>query len=115
MADITVVRPGPSGASIGGASSTSASGDTFTNDGKTILRFTNTNGSARNVTIAPKVTATVPYGSYKTYTINVPATSGDVVAGPFEPSIYNDPATNKVSMTYDAVTNLSVYAISCGA
>jgi hypothetical protein len=114
MAVLTVLKPGTNAngfVNIGGAQSPAGGGDEFPNDGKTILRFTNTNAATRTATIAPFTAATLP-GVWKTWSLVVPATNGDIVTRAFEPGIYNN-ASGNVPMTYDAVTNLSVYCISC--
>lgn len=84
-------------------------GNTFTNDGTTLLRFKNTNAATRTATVTfasqaiDGSTLTNPTG--KSYTI--PLTTGDRLCGPFPVVTYG---TNPL-ITYDAVSNLSVTVI----
>jgi len=80
-------------------------GDSFPNDGRTIVQFKNTNAAARNVTTVTQLT--VDGKAVADDVINVPATTGDKIIGPFPPSIYND-VNGRVQLTYDASTNLTV-------
>ena len=84
-------------------------GDQFANDGKTVLHFKNTNAAARNVTIN-SVTA-CDQGSDHDLVVNVPATTGDKMAGPFPVARFLN-SSGFVTMTYDAVTNLTVAVLS---
>lgn len=91
-------------------------GDTFVNDGRTMVHFTNTNASARTVTIPANDTSRPGFGTIATpdTVINVPgnATNGGVcTAGPFPTERFNDPTTGLVSMSYSAVTGLSVSVV----
>ena len=83
----------------------SAGGDSFPNDGGTLLHFKNTNAAARNVTIATQIT--VDGKAVADDVINIPATTGDKMVGPFPSGIYND-VNGRVQLTYDAATNLTV-------
>lgn len=84
-------------------------GDTFPNDGRTFLHYKNTNAAARVCTV--NSIRPCDQGQDHNEVINVGATTGDEMAGPFDPARFNDPTTGLVSVTYDAVTNLSVAAI----
>lgn len=79
-------------------------GDRFMNDGRTFVRFKNTNAAARTVTFAIPITVdgqTVPGKA-----LTVPATTGDVTSDVFPPE-YNN-ATGEVTFTYSAVTDLTI-------
>lgn len=51
---------------------------------KTLLRVTNTNGSARNLIIRAGVMPPALASGQGDLTVSVPATTGDVIVGPFE-------------------------------
>jgi hypothetical protein len=84
-------------------------GDQVANDGKILLHFKNTNASARNVTI-DSVTA-CNQGSDHNIVVNVPATTGDKMVGPFDAARFTN-ATGFLTWTYDAVTNLTVAVLT---
>jgi hypothetical protein len=105
---------------FGGTNYTSASaaggGDTFANDGKTFLLFTNGNASARTLTIAANDATKPGFGTIVTpdTTVTIPGSGtngGLCVVGPFPTGRFNDPSTGRVSLSYDAVTGLTVAAI----
>lgn len=81
-----------------------ADGSTFANDGRTFLHLKNTNGTARNVTIASSVT--VDGLAVADVTVQIPLTSGDKMIGPFEPGIFG----TTVTITFDAVADLTIQA-----
>lgn len=84
-------------------------GDQFVNDGKTYVQFKNTNASPRVVTIASPVACS--QGVLHPVVVTVPATTGDVKVGPFPVGRFTNP-TGFVTMTYDAVANLTVGVFS---
>lgn len=84
-----------------------AGGDLLPNTGVEWLEFANTSGSAITVTINGYVDGV----AVAIQTVSVPATTGRKKVGPFPPSIYNN-ASNQVSITYSAVTSLTVGAYS---
>ncbi|HYH68446.1 MAG TPA: hypothetical protein VD866_27380 [Urbifossiella sp.] len=104
---------------FGGLNYTSASAtvaDSFANDGKTFLLFTNGNASARALTLAANDAEKPGYGTIATpdtvVTIPGSGTNGGLcVVGPFPTERFNDPATGRVSYTIDAVTGLTVAAV----
>jgi hypothetical protein len=98
---------------IGAGATPAGGGDVFPNDGRTMLRFTNSNGSVRNVTITPPNALSDPFRLQKTLTFQIPATTGDFLTTRIDPGIYNDISGN-CSLTYDAVTGLTVWVISQG-
>ena len=81
-------------------------GDTFVNDGKTFFELKNTNASPRVATIDS--TAVCNYGFDHNVAVTVPATTGNKVVGPFPVSRFG----TTVTVTYDAVANLTVAAFS---
>jgi hypothetical protein len=115
MANLTLQTVG-----FGGLNYTSASadvaGDTFNNDGRTFLLYTNANASPRTLTIAANDTTRPGFGNIVTpdtvITIPGSGTNGGLcTVGPFPTERFNDPTTGKVSLAYSAVTGLSVAAI----
>jgi hypothetical protein len=94
MAVITVNQAAVVGANIA-YSSIAVGGDTFPNDGKTVLLFHNT-GSAVTVTITPQKLI----GGLTIQPVSKAVVSGtDVVIGPFDPTIFNTAAGAAV-LTY---------------
>jgi hypothetical protein len=82
---------------------------TFSNDGNVFLHFEKTGAGACTVTvITPGTVAGGIAVADPTYT--VPATTGDVMVGPFPPDVFNDPATGLVSFTMSDVVGMSVAA-----
>jgi hypothetical protein len=113
MAAITVIKPGISEDNMGAGAACSAGGDYFVNDGVTLLRFTNTDGSPVTVTVdCPNACS---YGGTTVHdeTLTVAATTGDIIAGPWATAKYND-SSGYVQLTYSAVTALKVWALSAG-
>lgn len=85
-------------------------GDSFVNDGRTMLRWKNTSGAP--ITVTFPIVTTVDGQAVASKTISVPATTGDVPTDVFPPD-YND-TLGRVNCTYSAVTSLTVacYKIS---
>lgn len=72
------------------------------------LHFKNTNAAARVVTLAiPSSASTYPNVTYTNVAVTVPATTGDKLVGPIS-ALFKDPTTGRCTITYDAVTNLTV-------
>lgn len=78
---------------------------TFPNDGRTFLHIKKSGAGICTVTV-------VTPGTYRgqgiadlTYT--VPASTGDKLAGPFPPDLYNDPATGLVTISFSETTGLT--------
>jgi hypothetical protein len=89
--------------------SAASGGDSFLNtDGRTFLQIKNA-GSSITVTIASRKLCS--QGHDHDPVITVGATTGDVMAGPFNPEEFND-AAGLVSVTYSAVTSVTVAAFS---
>jgi hypothetical protein len=89
--------------------SASAGGDSFVNDGQTLLRIKNAGGSPVTLTVVAQ-----SFSNHKTkvnQTVTVPATTGDMIVGFFDPSRFND-QNGQVQLTYSAVTSVTVVPIS---
>lgn len=108
MAVLTVQQVALAGLTPTYASAASG-GDSFPNDGKTILHVKNSDSSSHGCTQASQV-ATTPGRAPANNTVTVPATTGDKMIGPFDPNIWND-ANGYVQITYAAVTGVTVAAI----
>ena len=93
-----------------------AAGSIIPGDGRTFLHFKNT-GAVLTVTV--QTAYTPPGETLVAHTKVVPATTGDVMIGPFEPWIFNrasgvaDPGT--VYIDYTAVAGLTVACLTLGA
>lgn len=90
--------------------SATGGGDTFLADSDTMLRVKNASGSAITVTVVTPRTDLAGNAVADT-TFSVPATTGDVLAGPFPAEIYNDPTAGVASITYSGVTSLTIAAL----
>ncbi len=78
------------------------------NDGKVVLHFKKTGAGECTVTVTtPREFDGLAVADL---TFTVPATTGDVFAGPFPPYAYNDGKDN-LSFTVSEVTGLSVAAL----
>lgn len=82
------------------------------NDGRTWLHFKKTGAGACNVTLS--TFKEVDGLTKPTRLIVVPATTGDIMAGPFPREIYNDPATGKLQFTLSEITGLTVAIATLG-
>ncbi|MFQ5775858.1 MAG: hypothetical protein ACE5GS_15150 [Kiloniellaceae bacterium] len=78
------------------------------NNGAVILLFEKTGAGACVVTVQTPARAGGLDVAERTFT--VPATTGDVAAGPFPPSIYND-GSGDLRFTLSEVTGLTVAAL----
>lgn len=76
------------------------------NDGNTFLHFKKTGVGACTVTVT--AVATVDGLAVTNLTFVVPASTGDVMAGPFRPEVYNDPTTGKITFQCSDVVGLTV-------
>ena len=86
-----------------------AGGDTFVNDGKTIFEVNNADASGITVTVTGQ--RLLHFDTSATKTISVAATTTTLI-GPFPVGNYNIEATEAVSITYSAVTTVTVGATS---
>lgn len=103
MAVIVPIVPGFVGASEGFVAATGG-GDTFPNDGHTMLHVKNGGGAPINVTIDSKVACN--QGTDHDVVVAVPA-AGDRVIGPFS----QDRFGTDVNITYSGVVTVTVAAI----
>lgn len=72
------------------------------------LHIKNTNASVRNVTLAiPSSASTYPNVTYTNVVVQIPATTGDKLIGPIS-ALFKDTTTGLCTITYDAVTNLTI-------
>lgn len=78
------------------------------NDGKTFLHVINGGGTECNVTI--DTPGNVGGLAIAQQTVAVPATTGDVMIGPFPPAIYNDPSGD-LNVTFDFITSVTVATV----
>ena len=84
-----------------------ADGNSFANDGDVLLQVKNA-GSEITVTIqTPMKVGGVDVAEV---TVTIPATTGDKMVGPFDPTIFNQSA-GVVYVDYSAVTTVTVAAI----
>jgi len=106
---IDVEKPSAAGAAPTRNGSLSAS-DTYLvrNDGQVLLLFEKSGAGACTVTVQTPVQ--VGGLAVAERTINVPATTGDVAAGPFPASIYND-GSGDLRVTLSEITGLTIAAL----
>jgi hypothetical protein len=90
-----------------GSGTACALSDQCINDGRTFLRFTNTNAAARTVTINHAVPC--GHGTTHSISVTVPANTGDVLVGPFPTAWFNNSA-GYVVWTIDVITDATVWA-----
>ncbi|MCP8970571.1 hypothetical protein [Ectobacillus ponti] len=112
MADLTPTVINPNASSFSATLvAAAAGGDTFINDGKTVFRVKNAGGSAVTVTFSTQ--SANNHGFKQNLAVTVPATSGDVLVGLFDPERFND-SNGRVNVSYSAVTSVTVAPISLG-
>lgn len=86
----------------------SAGGDTFLNDGNTLLSVKNGGGSSITVT----VNSVAPCSQGFDHDLVVSLAAGSEITFPkLDPYRFNDLSTGLVSVTYSAVTSLTVAAV----
>ena len=111
MADvrIDVEKPSAAGAAPTRNGSLSVS-DTYLvrNDGQVVLLFEKANAVDCDVTIQTPVT--VSGLAVAEQTLTVPASGGDIAAGPFPPSVYND-AAGDLRLTLSEIGGLTIAAL----
>lgn len=113
MAVIAVQTLSRTGIVSAGGTAASAGGDSFANDGNTFFKIVNGSGSSINVSFplsGSDVTRAVD-GQAVTAKVVAVAAGATVDVGPFPKSSYDD-STGSVSVTYSAVTTVTVRAIS---
>lgn len=107
MAALTVLTPAVSGALLG-AVAAAGGGDTFVNNGSTLLYLKNGSGGSITVTI---ITAGATRQGVAIADVSVVLAAGEErVVGPFDPSDFN--GASGISLTYSGVTSLTVRPIS---
>lgn len=106
--DITVESITRSGINLADTGSLSIS-DTYhvPNDGKTFLHFKKSGATDCTVTI--NTPGTVDGLAVANLTVTVPATTGDVMVGPFPRDVYND-SDGELTFTLSNITGLTVAA-----
>jgi hypothetical protein len=110
MPVLTIQSPGLVPENIGAGNTPDAGGDTCDNtNGKTMFRMTNTNGASRTVTVVAQKADPNASTTYNDIAAVLPATTGDMVMGPFGKDIYND-VSKALTFTYDAVTGVTIWA-----
>lgn len=78
------------------------------NNGRVLLHFVKTGAGSANITVVTP--GTVGGLAIADQTFVVPATTGNVWAGPFPPSIYND-ASGDLDVSTDEDTGITIEAI----
>jgi 2-methylaconitate cis-trans-isomerase PrpF len=109
MATIAVTQSTQAGVAPPTFVAAAAGGDQFSNNGKTYYEVKNGSGAPITVTFARAKSC--DQGGLHPTTVSVPATTGDRICGPFDPTLYND-ANQMIQVTYSAVTSLTVAAVS---
>lgn len=92
------------------AGTAAADGNSFPNDGKTIIEVRNTGGET---TLTIQTPVTVRGLAVAERTVVIPATTGVKVIGPFPPDIYNQ-TDGKVYLDWSQVTGITFSVISVG-
>ena len=83
----------------------------FKNDGKTFLHVKKTGAGACDCTFTtPRTVGSLAIADP---VVQVPATTGDKMIGPFEPDLFNDGDGN-VTVTFSEITGLSAAVIQSG-
>ena len=86
-------------------------GDTWLNTGAQMAAITNGDVSSKTVTLV--YAATFDGASPTNKTIAIPA-GHTAIVGPFNPALYNNATTQKASITYSAVTNVTICVFQPG-
>lgn len=86
-----------------------SNGYKFTNDGRTFLHFKNTNASVRVITFISRRANTD--GFIQNVVVDIPATTGDIMIGPFPKGRFDDSA-GQVTFWSDDDENLTFRAFS---
>ena len=93
--------------SVAGSACTATTGDTFPNDGNTVLEINNGSGASINVTIP--LVRTVDGSVPASKVIAIPATTRGII-GPFATADYND-TNGLVTFICSAVTTVTAKAL----
>ena len=106
MATLTVQKSGVTAGLAPTFSACAAGGDQFANPtGKVIAYLKNTNAATRTPTFDAPTKCNRDFTHDATGA--VPATTGELIFGPFQIGFFND-ANGNVQITYDAVTGLTI-------
>jgi hypothetical protein len=108
MAVLTVQKPSLTTGINPTLTAAAAGGDSFINDGKTLLYVKNAHTAAITVTINSLQACNQGFDHNVVITV---AAGSSIQIGPFPTPRFNDP-TNKVGVTYSLVTGLTVGAVS---
>jgi hypothetical protein len=109
MALLATQTPGAAG--IVEAYTAASATDTFTPDGDTLIRVTNTNAATRTVTIGPVTVHTVRGQNIASMVSGtIAATTGFITLGPFPADQYADATTGLCTITPSATAGVS-YAV----
>lgn len=109
MAALTVQTIALAGATKAALVAATSGGDTFVNEGKTVIEINNADVSAMTLTITGQ--RNLHFDTSATKTVSVGATTV-VIVGPFPIGNYNVEANESVELTYSSVTSLTVAAYS---
>jgi hypothetical protein len=107
MAQLTVISANLSGKSLT-ETAASSGGDTFANNGQTLFKVTN--GGTASITVTVNSQKLCNFGFDHNLDVTV-AAGEEKVIGSFDRPRFNDDSGN-VSITYSAVTSVTVCAIS---
>jgi hypothetical protein len=109
MAQLAITPINRAGVNSGtaGTACTATTGDTFPNDGNTVLEVNNGSGASITVTITP--TATVDGSIPAAKVITIPTLTRSLI-GPFDPKLYND-TNSLVTFICSAVTTVTAKAL----
>ena len=97
----------------GAGTAASSGGDSFANDGKTILLVRNAGSGTPTISVAPvNSTLLTNYGSLAATSHSAAMAAGNVtvqylILGPFPKAIYND-GNGRVNIAYTSVSSVSV-------
>jgi hypothetical protein len=83
--------------------------DVFANDGKTYIEVKNAGGSADTCTVTAQ--STCNQGTLHDSVTTVPATTGDKVIGPFEPTRFNN-SSGQCTVTHSFTTSVTIAVVS---
>jgi hypothetical protein len=111
MAVLTVSTLSRAGLVTSGGAAAGAGGDTFTNDGQTVLLVVNGSGSSINITLA---IAQLVDGQTPASRVVAVAAGASTLIGPFPRAVYNA-ADGTMPIAYSAVTTVTVKVFSVPA
>lgn len=107
MADLTIYSTDLDGVVLSYAAC-AGGGDTFDNDGKTMLHVKNGDASDKVVTVTSRVACNQGQTHHSETTVSA---GSEAMIGPFPIDRFTDPSNGKASISYDDVTNLTIAAI----